>query len=159
MDTIADTPFFKIERDMAKREAQINEMKDRWASAIKKHADWRTQSSAAYASVVNADMSRFSTKEERSAAREFYNGTEQMVTITKEAIETTRRFINRDLARLDFINAAIAAEKTDAEIQDMMLRAYHEPTEDHTIITLRQLTRAIDPKPFSLSWLVLPNIF
>ena len=159
MDTIANTPFFKIERDMAKREAEMDMMKGRWAAAIKKHADWCVQSSAAYASVINTDMSRFSTKEERSAAREFYDGAEKMVTITKEAIETTRRFINRDLARLDFINAAIAAEKTDAEIQDMMLQAYHEPTEDHTIITLRQLTRAIDPKPFSLSWLVVPNIF
>jgi hypothetical protein len=144
MDTWRDLTFFNI-NDETTRRTEMDRLKARWTSALKYQEKKMSDSRVAFLVWADAKAARALDEADRDAAFAEYKAAELRAGLGQEIVAEVLRQLKPEVARLDFINVALAMGISEAEIQDLMVPAYNESSNQATSVAFRAAIRKIDP--------------
>lgn len=142
MTTWREESFFKI-NSAAEREEEMSQIKALWEKVNKEHVVATEEARMAFVHVANGVMANGTCNPDVKLAYDF---AQKKAELKKVAIKNVWGFSMVDVARLEFIGVALGAGKPVAEIQDLMVPIYNEPTRQRQISGFRSAIRDIDPE-------------
>ena len=144
MDTWRDLTFFNI-NDETMRRSEMDGFKARWTSALKQQEQKMSDSRVAFLVWADAKEARALDEADRAAAFAEHKAAELRAALGQDIVAEVLRQLKPKVARLDFINVALAMGISEAEIQDLMVPAYNETSDQATSVAFRAAIRKIDP--------------